>query len=204
MLFWSIQVMWQNSRILFPQSFLLFTRIWTHSLQKVKLGIPMRPEMGKQNIQANEVSLVMYNQAFKGLRCKYPVLKKNCLNRIYTKTLNVHLLVTFINYIFYKFKQMKKWTYMYKTEISGNIPHFHLCCDFWSIKCNRKYRMNRIVSMMLHGAQWCPMVLHGCLPVFSYPMGWPMVATEKVILHIHPFYPFWKPKVFNFTWWLNE
>ena len=36
----------------------------------------MRPEMGKQNIQANEVSLVMYNQAFKELRCKYPVLKK--------------------------------------------------------------------------------------------------------------------------------
>ena len=35
----------------------------------------MRPEMGKQNIQANEL-VVMYNQAFKGLRCKYPVLKK--------------------------------------------------------------------------------------------------------------------------------
>ena len=173
MLFLSIQVMWQNSRILFPQSFLLFTRIWTHSLQKVKLGIPMRPEMGKQNIQANEVSLVMYNQAFKGLHCKYPVLKKNCLNRIYTKTLNVHLLVTFINYIFYKFKQMKKWTYMYKTEISGNIPYFHLCCDFWSIKCNRKYRMNRIVSMVLHGAPWCSMV----------PNGAPWLLTSLFLPH---------------------
>lgn len=193
--------MWQNSRILFPQSFLLFTRIWTHSLQKVKLGIPMRPEMGKQNIQANEVSLVMYNQAFKGLRCKYPVLKKNCLNRIYTKTLNVHLLVTFINYIFYKFKQMKKWTYMYKTEISGNIPHFHLCCDFWSIKCNRKYRMNRIVSMVLNGAQWCSMVAYQ-----SFPTPWvdQWLQQKKLFYIFIHFIPFEKPKVFNFTWWLNE
>ena len=37
-------------------NFLLFTCTCTHSLQKIKLGIALRPEMGKRNILAKEIN----------------------------------------------------------------------------------------------------------------------------------------------------
>ena len=33
----------------------LFRCICMHNLQKIKLGIPLKPEIGKQNIQAKEI-----------------------------------------------------------------------------------------------------------------------------------------------------
>lgn len=84
---------------------------------------------------------------------------------------------------------MKKWTYMYKTEISGNIPHFHLCCDFLTNQVQQEISHE---PYRVHGAPWCSMVLHGCLPVFSYPMVWPTEKTEQkrlfyIFIHFIPF-----------------
>ena len=41
-------------------SFLLFTCTCTHSLQKIKLGIALRPEMGKRDILAKEINYFGY------------------------------------------------------------------------------------------------------------------------------------------------
>lgn len=56
---------------------------------------------------------------------------------------------------------------MYKTEISGNIPHFYLCCDFLTNQVQQEISHE---PYRVHGAPWCSMVLHGCLPVFFYPI----------------------------------
>lgn len=47
---------------------------------------------------------------------------------------------------------------MYKTEISGNIPHFYLCCDFLTNQVQQEISHE---PYRVHGAPWCSMVLHG-------------------------------------------
>ena len=57
---WSAALAW-SSPLDIPSkkvgsNFLLFTCTCTHSLQKIKLGIALRPEMGKRNILAKEIN----------------------------------------------------------------------------------------------------------------------------------------------------
>ena len=65
--------MWWYFRELFLSSFLLFTCIFTHNLQKVEQGISRRPEMGKRNIRAKEA----HYQTDEG-NCSPVVLQVHC------------------------------------------------------------------------------------------------------------------------------
>lgn len=65
---------------------------------------------------------------------------------------------------------MKKCTYMYKTEISGNIPHFHLCCDFLTNQVQQEISHE---PYRVHGAPWCSMV----------PNGAPWLLTSLFLPH---------------------
>ena len=49
---------------MFPSNFLLFKCICTHSEQKIKLGIPLRPAMGKE-IQERLFSSLLANHVMK-------------------------------------------------------------------------------------------------------------------------------------------
>ena len=49
---------------MFPSNFLLFKCIRTHSEQKIKLGIPLRPAMGKE-IQERLFSSLLANHVMK-------------------------------------------------------------------------------------------------------------------------------------------
>ena len=89
---------------------------------------------------------------------------------------------------------MKKWTYMYKTEISGNIPHFYLCCDFLTNQVQQEishepYRVHGApwCSMVLHGAQWCSMVAYQSFPTPSFDQWLQHKKLFYIFIHFIPF-----------------
>lgn len=86
---------------------------------------------------------------------------------------------------------MKKWTYMYKTEISGNIPHvlWFLINQVQQEISHEPYRVHGApwCSIVLNGAQWCSMVAYQSFPTPWVDQWLQQKKLFYIFIHFIPF-----------------
>lgn len=73
---------------------------------------------------------------------------------------------------------------MYKTEISGNIPHFYLCCDFLTNQVQQEISHE---PYRVHGAPWCSMVAYQSFPTPSFDQWLQHKKLFYIFIHFIPF-----------------